>query len=640
MPWGPVFVEPSLHRQAFNTDIAALRGVAILLVLGYHLFPGKLPWGFVGVDVFFVISGYLIAQILGTDTEWSQVGRFYINRARRIYPALIIVLVVSLAAGYAVLLDDEYAVLLNSATFSLLQVQNFYEMSRSGYFMDAVNFRPLLHLWSLGVEFQFYLAFPLLILLGRRIGLSIQGVGVLLAVSSLLLGVFLPVIEPADKFFLPVTRFWELALGSICFRQMSRGWQARGAYRVLALVLSCLCCLGVAFFVRSDPGYPGLLALLPTLGAVAFLVARPTSFVDARLLRPLFFVAAISYSLYLWHFPILEFARQSYGSLTVAQRVAILLASFAAACATDLYLVPRILQARKPGLALGAGALGLWASSFALLISMSVLHRPVEARNEELLSNINFKVDYKFSCEFLTGTPHKEDRCRHEAQDSQPARYAILGDSLANSFTTVFDALAQKDPGFARYLQIGRGLCPMVPGIGDAACQSLASSALDLLAQPPSPEIVLIAGQWPLYIRDDTPVLEAGKFLSGLESVFDRLTRAGKRLVFVHVVPLGALPRTCIMRWGQADPTGCNTSLETAVARQSGYRSQVEPVLKRFDVLVFDPADFFCDDKKCDVFGGSAIYYLDDSHLSRSGGRALALKSSAWFADNLAPGKP
>lgn len=634
-------MESSLIRRPYNADIAVLRGLAILLVLGYHLFPGKLPWGFVGVDVFFVISGYLIAQILGTDTNWNQIGRFYLNRARRIYPALAIVLFVSLAVGFAILLDDEYAVLLDSTAFSLLQVQNFYEMSRSGYFVDAVNFRPLLHLWSLGVEFQFYLVFPLFILLGRRIGLSALGVSAFLAATSLLLGAFLPVLEPADKFFLPVTRFWELALGAICFFLLvSRDRQARGAHRGLALALSVFCWLGVAVFVRSDPGYPGLLALLPTLGTVSFLVARPTSHIDVRLLRPLFFIAAISYSLYLWHFPILEFARQSYGSLTVSQRLAILLASFAAACATDRYLVPRILQARKSGVSLSAGVLALLTSSLALLISMSDLQRPVEARNANFLSNINFKVDYKFSCEFLTGTLHKEDRCRYEARDGQPARYAILGDSLANSFTTVFDALAEKDPGFARYLQIGRGLCPMVPGSGDAACQALAASAMDLLAQPSGPNIVLIAGQWPLYIRDDMPEPEARKFLSGMESVFDRLTRAGKRIVFVHVVPLGALPRTCIMRWGQADPASCDTPLETAVARQSGYKAQVDTLLKRYKVLEFDPAAFLCDESKCAVFGGSDIYYLDDSHLSRSGGREMARKSGEWFVEKLVHDKP
>lgn len=625
--------------RVFNKDIAVLRGVAILLVLGYHLFPGKLPWGFVGVDIFFVISGYLIAQILGRDTGWRKIGRFYLNRARRIYPALVIVLAVSLAIGFAFLLDDEYAILLNSAAFSLLQFQNFYEMSRSGYFVDAINFRPLLHLWSLGVEFQFYIVFPLLIILGRRIGLSLIGVSFLLAGASLLLGVFLPVAESADKFFLPITRFWELALGAMCFLLMAGGWQARSVRRWLALALSILCWLGVAFGVRSDPGYPGLLALLPTLGTVLFLVARPTSELDARLLRPLFFIATISYSLYLWHFPLIEFARQAYGSLTVEQRLAILFASFAAACVTDLYLVPRFLQTKKSSASLSAGVLGLLACSIALLVSMSTLQRPVEARNADLLNNINFSVDYKFGCEFVTGTHHKEDRCRYQATNGLPASYAILGDSLANSFTTVFDALARKDSGFARYMQIGRGLCPMVPGIGDAACQAMTESALDLLVRPSSPEIVLIAGQWPLYIREDMPEPEAKKFLTGLVSLLDRLSAAGKRLVFVHVVPLGALPRTCIRRLSSSDSASCDTLVETALARQSGYKEKVGAILKRFKVLEFDPADYLCDEKKCTVSGQSEIFYLDDSHLSRSGGHAIARKSGDWFAANLAFGK-
>jgi peptidoglycan/LPS O-acetylase OafA/YrhL len=626
-----------VHRT-FNKDIAVLRGVAILLVLGYHLFPGKLPWGFVGVDVFFVISGYLIAQILGNDTSWRKVGVFYLNRARRIYPALVVVLGVGLVVGFAVLLDDEYAVLLDSTAFSLLQLQNFYEMSRSGYFVDAVNFRPLLHLWSLGVEFQFYIAFPLLIILGRRASLSLVGVSFLLAGVSLLLGAFLPVAESADKFFLPVTRFWELALGAICFLLMAGGWQARGVYRWLALALSLLCWLGVALWVRSDPGYPGLLALLPTLGAVASLVARPASVLDSRLLRPLFFIAAISYSLYLWHFPIIELARLTYGSLTVEQRLVILLASFAAASVTDLYLVPRILRAKKSCVSLSTSVLGLLTCSVALVVSMSALQRPVEARNANFLNNINFSVDYKFGCEFLTFEHHKEDRCRYEAMNGRLPSYAILGDSLANSFTTVFDALAQQDPGFARYLQIGRGLCPMVPGIGDAACQSMTARALEFLAQPSSPQIVLIAGQWPLYIREDMPEPEAKKFLSGLESLLDSLTAAGKRLVFVHVVPLGALPRTCIRRLSSSDPASCDTPLGTALARQSGYKGQVDSILKRFKVLEFDPAAYLCDEKKCSVFGESDIFYLDDSHLSRGGGHAIAQKSGDWFADKLTLG--
>ena len=626
--------------RVFNNDIAVLRSVAILLVLGYHLFPGKLPWGFVGVDIFFVISGYLIAQILGDYTSWRKIGEFYRNRARRIYPALLIVLGASLAGGVAFLLDDELSILLNSVAFSLFQLQNFYEMSRSGYFVDVVNFRPFLHLWSLGVEFQFYIIFPLLILFGRYFGLSSVRVSILLAGSSLLLCVFLPVAEPADKFFLPITRFWELALGAICYSLMSNGLHPRYVWRWLALALSLVCWSGVVLWVRSDPGYPGLLALLPTFGVVLFLLAHPTSELNVRVLRPMLFIATISYSLYLWHFPIIEFARQAYGALTITHRLVILLATFLAACVTDLYLVPCLLQLKKSSVSLSAAVLGLLACSVALLVSMSTLQRPVVARNADLLGNINFSVDYKFDCEFVTGTHHKEDRCRNEAVFGLPASYAILGDSHANSFTTVFDGLARADSSFARYIQIGRGLCPMVPGIGDEACQAMTGQALNFLVQPSSPEIVLIAGQWPLYIREDMSEPEAKKFLMGLVGLFEKLSGAGKKLVFVHVVPLGALPRTCIRRFSRVGTESCDIPLQTALARQSGYKERIGPILKRFKVIEFDPASYLCDERKCHVFDKSEIFYLDDSHLSRSGGNAIAQRSSHWFADKLSFGKP
>jgi hypothetical protein len=135
------------------------------------------------------------------------------------------------------------------------------------------------------------------------------------------------------------------------------------------------------------------------------------------------------------------------------------------------------------------------------------------------------------------------------------------------------------------------------------------------------------------------PEPEARKFLSGLESQLDRLTAAGKRIVFVHVVPLGALPRTCIRRLSNSELANCDTRLETALARQSGYKGEVDAILRRFKVLEFDPAVYLCDDKMCSVFGRSEIFYLDDSHLSRSGGNAIAEQSGDWFADKLVLGR-
>jgi hypothetical protein len=251
------------------------------------------------------------------------------------------------------------------------------------------------------------------------------------------------------------------------------------------------------------------------------------------------------------------------------------------------------------------------------------------------LNNINFSVDYKFDCEFVNGFHHREDRCRYDAVNGLSAHYAILGDSHANSFTTVFDGLARQEPGFARYLQIGRGLCPMVPNIGDAACQAMTEKALSLLVQPSSPAMVIIAGQWPLYIRADMPEPEKRKFLKGFEHLLDTLSSAGKQIVFVHVVPLGALPRTCIKRLNSSVSGSCDIPRETVLVRDAGYRTQLDAMLKRFKVIEFDPVDYLCNEKKCSVSLESEILYLDDSHLSRSGGNAIALKSYDWFADNL-----
>jgi hypothetical protein len=215
--------------------------------------------------------------------------------------------------------------------------------------------------------------------------------------------------------------------------------------------------------------------------------------------------------------------------------------------------------------------------------------------------------------------------------------YKNVYESMRN--LTVFDGLARQDPDFARYLQIGRGLCPMVPGIGDAACQAMTGNALNLLAQPLSPAIVLIAGQWPLYVRAHMPEQEKRQFLKGFESMLYTLSSAGKQIVFVHVVPLGALPRTCIRRMNTSFSDGCDIPLKTALARESGYRTQLDAMLKRFKVIEFDPAEYLCNEKNCRVSFKSEIFYLDDSHLSRSGGNAIALKSHEWFALNLVFGK-
>ena len=628
-------MESSKFLREYNKDVAVLRGLAILFVLGYHLFPGKLPWGFVGVDIFFIISGYLIAQILGDRSDRKSLFTFYINRFRRIYPALLIILVICICVGYIVLLDDEYSVLLKSTVFSLFQLQNFYEMSRAGYFVDAVNFRPLLHLWSLGVEFQFYIAFPLLLILGKRVGLSTTVVARSITLISLFLCLILAGKLGSDIFFLPFTRMWELSLGATCYLITADGWRARGAIRAFLLVCSLLGAVGVILIVRSGSIYPGYTALLPTMAACSFLLARPMQEVNIRFLRPMIFIAAISYSLYLWHFPIIEFARQAYGPLTVVQRFLILIASFLGAYVTDIHLIPRLLSLRRSTFFLVLGSFAILAASLVLDYSRSNNSRPIKLRNADLIESNNFNVDYKFGCEFLTGKVNKEDRCRRGVKEGQTPQYVMLGDSHANAFTTVFDALAVGNPEFSRYVQIGRGLCPLVPGIGDEECQALTNRALDFAIQPTGPNYVVLAGQWPLYINSNSSQIQAEHFIRGLEMALEKFKHAGKQVVFVHTVPLGALPRTCLARMPSSIAGQCDISPQTMLLRQDGYRNHIAATLINFNVIEFDPVTSLCNDIKCVVFDKGKILYLDDSHLSRRGGAYIAEMAGNWFYTHL-----
>ena len=616
-----------------NYEIAILRSIAILFVLGYHFAPSKLPWGFVGVDIFFVISGFLMTKIL-IENNISEVVQFYKNRFRRIYPALIIALFLCLLIGYQFLLNDEYAVLLTSISYSLMQLQNIYEISQSGYFLNAVNFRPLLHLWSLGVEFQFYLLFPFLLIAGKRLGLKYSTLIFYAFIISLVLCFALASILGDGMFFFPLTRFWEFLSGGFCYLFISRSFYINRSLRGLFLLLSCICILGTGILVRPESFYPNLLTLLPGGFSCFFIVAQATHSLNKKLLSPLLFLASISFSLYLWHYPLIEFLRQAYGSPTIVQRILILLITFIGAYIVDIYLSPKILRIRNSNaFILGSGAI-LLLLAIVLNFNLHNIQRYVAIKNSELLNKGNFQVDYKEGCDFLTGVKDVEDRCRLGMKSHGAYNYLILGDSHANAFTTVFDALAIQDAEFSSYIQIGRGLCPIIPGIGDPKCQEFTRQVLEFAVDSSSPKHVILSGQWPLYLNKSLSPEQITKFNDGLRALLISLNNAGKKVVLIDSVPLGALPRSCIARIPSSIPGNCDIPTDKANARIDGYKDLMKDALTNTSVTVFNSPEFFCNKDKCLVYFDKNILYLDDSHLSRAGGEYLASRSLSWWLSN------
>lgn len=328
------------------------------------------------MDVFFVISGFLITSIIAREKRAGtfSLGGFYARRIRRILPALLVVVVASLVAGYVLLVPSDLAALGSQAASAAFGVSNFYFFGNTGYFDRAAELQPLLHSWSLGVEEQFYLVWPALFLLVWRIGRgSIRMIVVaaaIIGIVSLGLSVLTTPESPQTAFYMPHTRAFELALGGLValLPAVRLRWLA-----ALMSTLGVAVVVASAFALDDDMPFPGWIALIPCLGAA--LVVWPTAHrtAAARLLgfRPLVFVGLTSYSIYLWHWPLLVFFRHyAYGAEPSAIEAAILLAAtFALSVLTwRLVEVPFRRMGARPAKAIGLGLLAAASIAAAGLV--------------------------------------------------------------------------------------------------------------------------------------------------------------------------------------------------------------------------------------------------------------------------------
>jgi peptidoglycan/LPS O-acetylase OafA/YrhL len=294
----------SHHSISYRPDIDGLRAIAILSVVGYHTFPNLIPGGFVGVDIFFVISGFLISSIIlkGLNSSTFSFSKFYARRVKRIFPALIVVMATCLVFGWFVLLPDEYAQLGKSVLGGAGFAANLVLIRDSGYYFSETSgaTSPLLHLWSLGVEEQFYFVWPLLIWAIFKLGLrfipSIAGI----AIASFVICLLWVGTDSSLAFYSPISRFWELSLGGVLAylgmnaRSGDKPWVANNVKAIcgVTLLVSSLAC------VRSD-GFPGWLALLPAIGSVLLISAGKDTWFNKVVLsnKVVVWVGAISYPL-------------------------------------------------------------------------------------------------------------------------------------------------------------------------------------------------------------------------------------------------------------------------------------------------------------------------------------------------------
>lgn len=493
--------------SSYRPDIDGLRAVAVLCVILFHLKTNHFQGGFIGVDIFFVISGYLITQILYRENRnhTFSIAHFYERRFRRILPALTVVLAATGLASWFSYYPLQLVDIAQSLLATVLSGANVYFMQTADYFTAPEAFMPLLHMWSLGVEEQFYIFFPFVLILIRRYGHSRYVFWcALLAAASFALSVALVYTVPSMAFYLVFSRAWELLAGSLlalgALPVLKTRWQQEGT----AL-------LGVAMLAASlltldkSALFPGLNAVLPTLGTVAIIYAgmqgRPL--VNRLLsLKPLVFTGLISYSLYLWHWPVIIFTKVHVtDSFTNPQRLGLLAISFLLASLT-WYVVERPFRkntflTRKQIFQLSLAVLAALGAAGLAVVVFAGFPQRVPQQALELSSYLKYDttpVFRKGTC-FIGSAPgirtYHPEICLQTSPDKP--NILLVGDSHSGHFYQGLKAVLSG----ANILQAGGSGCkPLLNTGGENPCASLRDDILLRYLPAHKMDAVIIAARW------------------------------------------------------------------------------------------------------------------------------------------------
>lgn len=494
----------------YRRDIDGMRALAVLPVVLFHAGYSWLPGGFVGVDVFFVISGYLICSIILKEMEQQQFSfrRFYARRVRRILPVLLVVLSVTLVAGYFFLLPNEYMNLVEAALATLTFVPNIYfELTASTYFGLDIATQPLMHTWSLGIEEQFYILFPaLLLLLHRRFSRNTMRVVLIsILVLSLIANILLAQNFTFFTFYIPQTRAWELLAGvmlAIGVVPEIRNHIVANLAGLSGLVLI----LGTMLLLNERDVFPGINAVYPVLGSVLLIHSgtHATTAVSWLLSRRLpVWIGLISYSLYLWHWPVsvyVNMVSDSQSSRLFVVALSAILAALSYRYVESRYRKPQVSRpSRRLSGELAAIGLVVMVGAGVVLGEDGLVERipdsawqavATEHAGDELQSCRQFSENERGKL------GEKGMFCRLGEKDGQPS-FVVLGDSHAEALLPSVQLAALKT-GSSGY-SISLGGCRTLAGVfrkHKKKCLYYNNAALRLVRSMPSIKKVFIVGYW------------------------------------------------------------------------------------------------------------------------------------------------
>ena len=647
---------PSIHK--YRPEIDGLRTVAVFLVVIFHAWPKWLPSGFIGVDIFFVISGFLITSIIIDDLERGSfsIWTFYSRRARRIFPALLLVMSATLLAGWYVLMPGEFAQLGKHVASGTAFVSNFTSWQESGYFDSESATKPLLHLWSLGVEEQFYFAWPLMVWLGFRMRQYFLRAAVLVFVLSFGYCVYATFHSPTEAYFSPITRFWELMVGGVCayltqyHAQMTARWHG-----VMSLCGVALLTAGVLFMTEQTP-FPGWWALAPVFGSAMLILSGPNAWVNRRLLSQPWVVALgqFSYPFYLWHWPLLSFAYILYGERPPpSMKVVLVVGALALAVLTYRLIelpVKQIVSRRKLITSVCllmaiVGVVGLCAATGRLPQRMQ---NNGGARYLDALNDSHFPTDAMKS--------HRHGVATFQRIDGTGVGTTVfVGDSVVEQYGAYASNFLKLHPGSRRSVIFAtQGGCPPIiravrlPRVKFFKCTATVEAA-HALGLSEGIDTVVVGGAWYGYFNAVHTDIEMGGHTfpaqeaqslayESIKLSLQAFAKAGKRVFLILPPPAGDEldPRSMFegSRFSEIRPKANPAQFDAQAFNQKHAvaRARLLAMARAAGAIVIDPLDTLCPSGLCPVVdaAGEPIY-TDTVHM-RPG---FSLKAAAYLAPTL-----
>ncbi|MCB1522197.1 MAG: acyltransferase [Hyphomicrobiaceae bacterium] len=652
--------------HSYRPDIDGLRAVAIVPVVLYHANFAAFPGGFVGVDVFFVISGFLITSIVAAeiDSGTFTLSGFYERRIRRLMPTLFAVLVATLAAGFFLMTPTDFASLNKSASQTLLFVSNFHFARLGGYFDQPLELAPLLHTWSLAVEEQFYIVWPpLLWALTRYLNSWRSAIIVAFFLLSLALAVLFVANEEAAAFYWPHVRAWELLAGAA----LALGMVPRSSNRLVtdAASLAGLAMIAITIFAYSEQiPFPGIGAIPPVVGAALLIWSSMDRMsIGGRLLsfQPFVFIGLISYALYLWHWPLFSLFRGVYGREPDMTEVWSMIALSVVLATLCWHFLEKPIRRRKGGISAptifktaAAGAVALGAFAIAGEKTLGFIGRfppQMQSYTREAASKHDGIVCKKGDVCLL----HK----------GSPGAHGILvwGDSHAGALVPVFEKLGRERD--ATVYLVWLPACPPLLDVKTdktrkrtVACATLNDAAHTLIKSEKLDDVVMVA-RWNAYL---SPIMDAGVAeLRRKVYVTDPQSKE-QSIAENHAVIRRALDRTTkairaagAQAWVMTTVPDALVNVPNMLARammRGEDPKRVPPIDKTWhherSNLMFkiardldqrglartlDPSTYMCSPDGCAMqIDGRPLYY-DDDHLSTYGALNLRPLFAPVFAE-------